>query len=148
MRAATLESRLEELGVLKSSKEQPALGIAPHLEVPAGLPGGHPRAWRRLVAGSQYLWADATFSTATAASNSRRHLSATAEKILRFAATMPASTSWPVNVIHPWSRTTRCWHQPEVVWINPPPPKTTPNQLRWLRTHDRRQGRHLSWQLP
>ncbi len=24
---------------------------------------------------------------------------------------------------HPrrWSRNTRCWHQPEVVWINPPP---------------------------
>jgi len=20
-----------------------------------------------------------------------------------------------------WSRSTRCWHQPEVVWINPPP---------------------------
>ena len=26
---------------------------------------------------------------------------------------------------HPrrWSRSTRCWRQPEVVWINPPPPK-------------------------
>ena len=26
---------------------------------------------------------------------------------------------------HPlsWSGTTRCWHQPEVVWINPPPPE-------------------------
>jgi hypothetical protein len=22
-----------------------------------------------------------------------------------------------------WSRSTRCWHQPEVVWINPPPPE-------------------------
>ena len=27
---------------------------------------------------------------------------------------------------HPrrWSRSTRCWRQPEVVWINPPPPET------------------------
>jgi len=27
--------------------------------------------------------------------------------------------------LHPlrWSGTTRCWHQPEVVWINPPPPE-------------------------
>jgi hypothetical protein len=34
------------------------------------------------------------------------------------------STSWPVKR-HPlrWSATTRCWHQPEVVWINPPPPE-------------------------
>ncbi len=26
---------------------------------------------------------------------------------------------------HPrrWSRSTRCWRQPEVVWINPPPPE-------------------------
>jgi len=26
---------------------------------------------------------------------------------------------------HPlrWSGTTRCWHQPEAVWINPPSPK-------------------------
>jgi len=23
---------------------------------------------------------------------------------------------------HRWSRSTRCWHQPEVVWITPPPP--------------------------
>ena len=22
-----------------------------------------------------------------------------------------------------WSRSTRCWHQPEVVWINPAPPE-------------------------
>jgi len=22
-----------------------------------------------------------------------------------------------------WSRSTRCWRQPEVVWINPPPPE-------------------------
>jgi len=26
-----------------------------------------------------------------------------------------------------WSRSTRCWHQPEVVWINPPPPELDPN---------------------
>jgi len=27
--------------------------------------------------------------------------------------------------LHPlrWTGTTRCWHQPEVVWINPPPPE-------------------------
>jgi hypothetical protein len=27
---------------------------------------------------------------------------------------------------HPrrWSRSTRSWNQPEVVWINPPPPET------------------------
>jgi putative transposase len=30
---------------------------------------------------------------------------------------------------HPrrWSRATRCWFQPEVVWINPPPPETELN---------------------
>jgi putative transposase len=29
---------------------------------------------------------------------------------------------------HPrrWSRSTRCWRQPEVVWINPPPPEAPP----------------------
>jgi hypothetical protein len=28
---------------------------------------------------------------------------------------------------HPrrWSRSTRCWRQPEVVWINQPPPENT-----------------------
>jgi hypothetical protein len=27
--------------------------------------------------------------------------------------------------LHPlrWTGTTSCWHQPEVVWINPPPPE-------------------------
>ena len=25
-----------------------------------------------------------------------------------------------------WSRSTRCWRQPEVVWINPPPPEIQP----------------------
>ncbi len=51
---------------------------------------------------------------------------------------------------HPlrWSGTTRCWHQPEVVWINPPPPENDANQLRWLCTPDRRQERRLYWQLP
>jgi hypothetical protein len=30
---------------------------------------------------------------------------------------------------HPrrWSRATRCWRQPEVVWINPPPPENNVN---------------------
>jgi hypothetical protein len=31
--------------------------------------------------------------------------------------------------VHPrrWSRTTRCWRQPEVVWINPPLPENAIN---------------------
>jgi hypothetical protein len=28
-----------------------------------------------------------------------------------------------------WLRLTRCWRQPEVVWINPPPPTTEPTPL-------------------
>jgi hypothetical protein len=32
---------------------------------------------------------------------------------------------------HPrrWSRNTRCWRQPEVVWINPPPPENDVNAV-------------------
>jgi hypothetical protein len=33
---------------------------------------------------------------------------------------------------HPrrWSRSTRCWNQPEVVWINPPPPENGANAAK------------------
>ena len=34
--------------------------------------------------------------------------------------------------LHPlrWTGTTRCWHQPEVVWINPPPPENDAKPAR------------------
>ena len=41
---------------------------------------------------------------------------------------LPARVCAQARQPHPrrWSRTTRCWRQPEVVWINPPPPENDP----------------------
>ena len=46
----------------------------------------------------------------------------------------------------PLVRSTRCWHQPEVVWINPVPQNLNPVQLRLQWLLEQQQGRHLCWQ--
>jgi len=85
MRAATLESRLEELGVLRSFSRPRVSNDNPYSEslfhtlstqsrgaVSTGrtTPEGHSRAWKWPAAGWQHLWAGTTFNTATAASGS------------------------------------------------------------------------------
>lgn len=42
---------------------------------------------------------------------------------------------------HRWSHTARCRHEPEAVWINPPPQETASLRLSWERPPDRRQER-------
>lgn len=47
-----------------------------------------------------------------------------------------------------WPRSTLCWRQPEVVWINLPLRQAKPKQLPLSWVPDQQQSRHLSWQLP
>ena len=117
MRAATMESRLEELGVLRSfsrprvSNDNPYSESLFHTLKPAGLPSAAiPERGRGLQLGSSIRFV----------TPSQRH-SGKAIEICRHRARIYELA----RQLHPlrWTGTTRCWHQPEVVWINPPPPE-------------------------
>jgi transposase InsO family protein len=106
MRAATLESRLEELGVLRSffrpRVSEVCLWVASFVY------------WynqRHRHSGIKFV------------TPAQRH-SGQAVEICRYRAVVYEQA----RQRHPrrWSRSTRCWRQPEVVWINPPQPEIDP----------------------
>ena len=156
MRAAILESRLEELGVLRSFSRLRVSNDNPYSESlfhTLKYRPDYPRrpfqsveeacSWVAAFVGwynDQHRHSGIRFVTP-----SQRQ----AAKPLRSADTVPASTSWPVNFIHsaglepPAVGISRRWSGSILLHL-----KTTQNQLSWLWPPDWRQGRHLSWQLP
>lgn len=131
MRAATLESRLEELGVLRSFSRPRVSNDNPYSESmfrTVKYRPDYPRC-RFQSAEEACAWVAAfvdwynhqhRHSGIRFVTPSQRH-SGEAVAISRYR----ASVYEQARRAHPrrWSRSTRCWKQPEVVWINPPPPE-------------------------
>ena len=131
MRAATLESRLEELGVLRSFSRPRVSNDNPYSEALFRTAKYRPDYPRRPFASVEEacLWV-ASFvdwynhrhrhSGIKFVTPQQRH-SGQAVAICRHRAHVyeQARQQNPRR----WSRSTRCWRQPEVVWINPPPPE-------------------------
>ncbi len=131
MRAATLESRLEEQGLPRSLPRPWVSNDNPYSESlfhTLKYRSDYPRRPFQSVAEScswvaafvgwdndQHRHSGIRFVTP-----SQRH-SGKAIEICRHLARVYDLA----RQLHPlrWSGTTRCWHQPEVVWINPPPPE-------------------------
>ena len=131
MRAATLESRLEELGVLRSFSRPRVSNDNPYSESLFRTVRYRPDYPRRpfqsveqacaLVAAFVSWYNDQhSHSGIRFVTPSQRH-SGAAVAISHHRACVYEQA----RQRHPrrWSRNTRCWRQPEVVWIHPPPPE-------------------------
>jgi transposase InsO family protein len=129
MRAATLESRLEELGVLRSFSRPRVSNDNPFSESLFRTVKYRPDYPRRpfhsveeacsWVVGFVAWYNDQhRHSGIRFVTPAQRH-SGQAVAIAR----QRAAVYERARQQHPrrWSRSTRCWRQPEVVWINPPP---------------------------
>ena len=132
MRAATLESRLEELGVLRSFSRPRVSNDNPYSESLFRTVKYRPDYPRRPFASTEQActWVAAfvswyndrhRHSGIRFVTPSQRH-SGEAMAISRHRAHVYEQA----RQRHPrrWSRNTRCWQQPEVVWINPAPADT------------------------
>ena len=131
MRAATLESRLEELGVLRSFSRPRVSNDNPYSESlfhTLKYKPDYPRRPFQSV-GEACSWVAAfvswyndqhRHSGIRFVTPSQRH-SGEAVEICRNRARV-YELARQRNSLR-WSGTTRCWHQPEVVWINPPQPE-------------------------
>jgi hypothetical protein len=131
MRAATLESRLEELGVLRSFSRPRVSNDNPFSESLFRTVKYRPDYPRRPFCSQEEAcgWVMAfvdwynhqhRHSGIRFVTPSQRH-SGQAIAIAR----QRAAVYERARRQHPrrWSRSTRCWRQPEMVWINPPPPE-------------------------
>jgi transposase InsO family protein len=131
MRAATLESRLEELGVLRSFSRPRVSNDNPYSEslfrTVKYRPDYPNRPFRTRE--EACLWVAAFVEWYN---HQHRHSG------IQFVTPHQRHSGQAVAICarrdqvyaearerHPrrWSRGTRCWRQPEVVWINPPPPE-------------------------
>jgi len=90
---------------------------------------GHSRARRPSANGCPHLWTGTTTGTVTAGASSS--LLGSAQWPSHGHLSPPGSRRRTGTQRHPrrWSRSMRCWHQPEVVWINPPPPEIEINSV-------------------
>jgi putative transposase len=134
MRAATLESRLEELGVLRSFSRPRVSNDNPYSESLFRTAKYRPDYPSRPFSSAEdaCLWV-ASFvdwynhrhrqSSIKFVTPHQRH-SGQAVEIYRHRSVVYEQA----RQRHPrrWSRSIRCWHQPEVAWINPPPPVDDP----------------------
>ena len=131
MRAATLESRLEELGVLRSFSRPRVSNDNPYSESLFRTVKYRPDYPRRLFRSVEEAcaWVAAfvrwyndqhRHSGIRFVTPSQRH-SGQAIDLCR----QRARVYELARQRHPrrWSRSTLYWNQPEVVWINPPPPE-------------------------
>ena len=131
MRAATLESRLEELGVLRSFSRPRVSNDNPYSEslfrTAKYRPDYPRRPFRSKKAACEWVASFVDWyshqhrhSGIKFVTPYKRH-SGQAVKICRHRAVVyeQARQRNPRR----WSRSTRCWRQPEVVWINPPTPE-------------------------
>ena len=134
MRAATLESRLEELGVLRSFSRPRVSNDNPYSESLFRTAKYRPDYPRRPFASKDDAcrWVSSfvdwynhrhRHSGIKFVTPHQRH-NGDAVEICRQRAVIyeQARQRNPRR----WSRSTRSWHQPEVVWINPPPPELQP----------------------
>ena len=130
MRAATLESRLEELGVLRSFSRPRVSNDNPYSESLFRTAKYRPDYPRRPFASVEdaCLWVVSfvdwynhrhRHSGIKFVTPHQRH-NGDAVEICRHRAVVyeQARQRNPRR----WSRSIRCWRQPEMVWINPPPP--------------------------
>jgi hypothetical protein len=130
MRAATLESRLEKLGVLRSFSRPRVSNDNPYSEslfrtvkyrpyYPRRPFRSQEEACRWVAAFVSWYNARHRHSGIRFVTPAQRHCGQ-AVAICRHRAKVYDAA----RQRHPrrWSRSARCWHQPEVVWINPPPP--------------------------
>ena len=131
MRAATLESRLEELGVLRSFSRPRVSNDNPYSEslfrTVKYRPDYPTRPFQSVEEACLWVCAFVNWyndqhrhSGIRFVTPSQRH-SGKAVEICRHRARV-YELARQLNPLR-WSGTTRCWHQPEVVWINPPPPE-------------------------
>jgi len=135
LRAATLESRLEELGVLRSFSRPRVSNDNPYSESlfrPAKYRPDYPR--RPFASKEEACQWVASFvdwynhrhrhSGIKFVTPHQRH-SGQAVEICRHRSVVyeQARQRNPRR----WTRSTRCWRQPEVVWINPPPTEHNPS---------------------
>jgi transposase InsO family protein len=134
MRAATLESRLEELGVLRSFSRPRVSNDNPYSESLFRTAKYRPDYPRRPFASKDDAcqWVSSfvdwynhrhRHSGIKFVTPHQRH-NGHAVEICRQRAVIyeQARQRNPRR----WSRSTRCWRQPKVVWINPPPPELQP----------------------
>ena len=131
MRAATLESRLEELGVLRSFSRPRVSNDNPYSEslfrTVKYRPDYPRRPFQSLEEACGWVAAFVSWyndqhrhSGIRFVKPSQRH-SGEAVAISRHRAHVYEQAR--LRNPRRWSRSTRCWRQPEVVWINPPPTK-------------------------
>ena len=131
MRAATLETRLEELGVLRSFSRPRVSNDNPYSESLFRTVKYRPDYPRRPFRSKDdaCLWVAGfvdwynhqhRHSAIRFVTPHQRH-SGQANEICRHRARVYEQA----RQRHPrrWTRSTRCWRQPEVVWINPPTPE-------------------------
>jgi transposase InsO family protein len=131
MRAATLGARLEELGVLRSFSRPRVSNDNPFSESLFRTVKYRPDYPRRPF---QSVEEACSWVAAFVDWYNHRHR----HSAIRFVTPHQRHSGQAVAIArqrahiyeqarqqHPrrWSRNTRCWHQPEVVWINPLPPK-------------------------
>ena len=141
MRAATLESRLEELGVLRSFSRPRVSNDNPFSESLFRTVKYRPDYPRRPFQSVQEAcgWVAAfvdwynhrhRHSGIRFVTPDQRH-SGEALAICRHRAQVYEQA----RQRHPrrWSRSTRCWRQPEVIWINPPPEQNVPRSATLAR---------------
>jgi transposase InsO family protein len=134
MRAATLESRLEELGVIRSFSRPRVSNDNPYSEslfrTAKYRPDYPSRPFTSQEAACQWVASFADWynhrhrhSGIKFVTPHQRH-NGDAVEICRHRAVVyeRARQRNPRR----WSRSTRCWRQPEVVWINPPPQEAEP----------------------
>ena len=131
MRAATLESRLEELGVLRSFSRPRVSNDNPYSESLFRTVKYRPDYPRRPFQSAEEACAWVVAFVRWYNDQHRR-------SGIRFVTPSQRHSGEAVAISHHrsrvyeqdrqrhprrWSRSTRCWRQPEVVWINLPPPK-------------------------
>jgi transposase InsO family protein len=141
MRAATLESRLEELGVLRSFSRPRVSNDNPFSESLFRTVKYRPDYPRRPFQSVEEAcaWVAAfvdwynhrhRHSGIRFVTPEQRH-SGEAQAICRHRARVYDKA----REQHPrrWSRSTRCWRQPEVIWINPPQEENVPRSATLAR---------------
>ncbi|WP_254939572.1 integrase core domain-containing protein [Cyanobium sp. Morenito 9A2] len=139
MRAATLESRLEELGDLRSFSRPRVSNDNPYSEslfrTIKYRPDYPRRPFRSQEEACRWACAFVDWNSHRHRHSSIRfvtpdqHHSGQAVELCRHRALVYEQASQ--RHLCRWSRSTRCWIQPEVVWINPPPSENdiTPARL-------------------
>jgi len=134
MRAATLGSSLEELGVLRSFSRPRVSNDNPYSESLFGTAKYRPDYPSRPFASKEEAcqWVSSFVDwynhrhrhSGIKFMTPQQHHSGQAVEIWRHRAVVYEQAR--LRHPHRWTRSTRCWRQPEVDWINPPPPEIEP----------------------